>query len=57
MFATGELADMYKTDFLLAKEHNLTLSEINDMMPFERQIYIGIIIDYLDKKQKAMRQF
>lgn len=57
MFVNGELADMYRTDFLLAKEHNLTLSEINDMVPFERLIYIGIIIDYLEKKQKAMRQF
>ena len=57
MFAKGELADIYKTDFLLAKEHNITLSEINEMVPFERLIYIGIIIDYLDKKQKAMRQF
>jgi|PlaIllAssembly_1097288.scaffolds.fasta_scaffold00009_16 hypothetical protein len=57
MFANGELADIYRTDFLLAKEHNITLSEINDMVPFERMIYIGIIIDYLEKKQKAMRQF
>lgn len=57
MFANGELADMYRTDFLLAKEHNITLSEINDMLPYERLIYIGIIIDYLEKKQKAMSQF
>lgn len=56
MFAPGELADMYRTDFLLTKEHNITLSEINEMIPFERIIYIGIIIDYLEKKQKAMRQ-
>ena len=57
MFVNGELTDIYRTDFLLAKEHNITLSEINDMIPFERLIYIGIIIDYLEKKQKAMRQF
>lgn len=57
MFATGELADIYKTDFLLAKDHNLTLSEINDMIPFERQIYINIVLDYLEKKKKALKQF
>lgn len=57
MFVNGELADIYRTDFLLAKEHNISLSEINDMIPFERLVYIGIIIDYLEKKQKAMRQF
>lgn len=58
MFVKGELADIYKTNFLLAKEHNISLSEINDMIPFERTVYVGIVLDYLDKKQKAMqRQF
>ena len=57
MFAEGELADIYKTDFLLAKEHNITLSEINDMVPFERQVYVSIVLDYLEKKKKALKQF
>lgn len=56
MFVKGELADFYKTNFLLAKEHNISLSEINDMIPFERTVYIGILLDYLDKKQKAMQR-
>lgn len=55
MFAPGELADIYKTDFLLAKEHNLSLSEINDMQPFERKIYVAIVLDYLEKKKQAIR--
>lgn len=57
MFAKGELADQYRTDFLLVKEHNISLTEINEMIPFERSIYIGIVMDYIEKKQKAMRQF
>lgn len=56
MFATGELADIYKTDFLLSKEHNITLSEIDNMIPYERLIYIHIVMEYLEKKKKAMKQ-
>lgn len=56
MFVKGELADIYKANFLLAKEHNISLSEINDMIPFERTVYVGIVLDYLDKKQKAMQR-
>lgn len=56
MSAKGELSDLYRTNFLLAKEHNIRLSEIDDMIPFERTVYVGIALDYLDKKQKAMRQ-
>ncbi len=55
MFAPGELADIYRTDFLLAKEHNMSLTEINDMQPFERRIYIAIVIDYLEKKKRAVK--
>lgn len=58
MFVNGELTDFYKTNFLLAKEHNIRLSEIDNMIPFERMVYVGIVLDYLDKKQKAaQRQF
>jgi len=56
MFAKGELADMYKMDFLLTKEHNISLTEIGNMIPFERKIYVSIITDYLNKKQKALNQ-
>jgi hypothetical protein len=55
MFVNGELADMYKTDFLLAKEHNISLTEISNMVPFERLVYIGLVIEYLEKKQKELR--
>lgn len=55
MFAPGELADIFRTDFLLAKEHNISLTEINEMLPFERKIYIAIVIDYLEKKKQAIR--
>jgi hypothetical protein len=55
MFAKGELADIYRTDFLLAKEHNISLTEINEMQPFERKIMVAIIIDYLEKKQRAVK--
>ena len=56
MFVKGELADIYRTDTLLAKEHNISLTETGNMVPFERLIHIGIIIDYLEKKQKIKNQ-
>jgi hypothetical protein len=54
MFAEGILADIYKTDFILTKEHGMVLSELDSMIPFERQIYIAMLLEYLDKKAKAL---
>lgn len=56
MFAEGELADIYKTDFIIIKEHGFSLSEIEKMMPFERDMYIAILMEYLTKKAKAIKQ-
>ena len=55
MFAPGELANIYRTDFLLVKEHHFNLTEIDHLQPFERKIYVAIVIDYLEKKQKALK--
>jgi hypothetical protein len=55
MFVEGELADIYKTDFLLAKEHNISLSEIGEMAPFERKILIAIVLQYLAKKAQTIQ--
>ena len=55
MFASGELADMYRTNFLLAKDYNISIEEIEGMIPFERVVYVGIVLDYLEKKKKAMQ--
>jgi hypothetical protein len=51
MSAKGELADMFKTDFLLMSEHNISLSDINNMLPFERKIFISIIIEHLNRNK------
>lgn len=55
MFVSGELADVYKTDFILAKEHGLSFSDIGEMMPFERKIMIAIVMEYLSKKAQALK--
>lgn len=47
----------YKLNFeLLNKhnEHNFTLEDIENMIPWERDIYVGLTEKYLTDKQKAL---
>ncbi len=55
MFAEngGELIDYYKTNFLLQKKHNFSLSEIENMVPFEREIYIMLLLELLEKEKNT----
>lgn len=55
MFGNGELIEYYKINTLLMKEHGFSLSEIENMTPYEREIYIHVLINHLKKKQEAIQ--
>jgi hypothetical protein len=40
----------------MLKEHNFSLTEIENMIPWERQIYIGLLINYVKEQKERMDQ-
>jgi hypothetical protein len=56
MVGNGELLDLMKSNFLLMNEHHFSLSEIEDMVPYEREIYIMLLLDHLERKKKNLQQ-
>ncbi len=42
--------NMYEMNFILMDEHKYSLAEIEDMMPFEREIYIALLQKKLKKR-------
>jgi len=54
------LEGYYKTNFALMQHHKYSLSEIENMMPWERQVYTSLLMQYLDQvkkeQEKAARQ-
>jgi hypothetical protein len=45
-------------NFGLAQHHKWSITEIEDMIPFERDLYVDLLKDYLEKEEqrlKAMR--
>jgi len=44
----------YKTNFGLMQYHKYSLTEIEDMIPFEKEIYVSLLLKYLEEqKNKA----
>jgi hypothetical protein len=38
----------------MAQHHNYSLSELEDMMPYERDLYVDMLLNFLEKqKQEA----
>jgi hypothetical protein len=44
----------YKTNFGMMQHHNYSLSELEDMMPWEREIYIGLLLNYLKEEKERI---
>lgn len=52
----NELIELYKMNFLLNFEHKFDISQLEQLVPYEREIYINLLIEHLDKKKKAKQQ-
>ena len=37
-------------------EHNFSLTELDDMLPWEREIYISLVEDYVKKENERMEK-
>jgi hypothetical protein len=46
----------YKTNFALMQHHKYSLSEIENMMPWERQVYTSLLMQYLDLVKQQQEQ-
>ena len=48
--------NLYKTNFLLMQEHNYSLTELENMIPWEREVYVSMLVQHLKKKQEQMKK-
>jgi len=37
------------------QHHNYSLSELDDMMPWEREIYVAMLIDFIKQENEKIR--
>tara|TARA_R100001369_G_C3279575_1_gene161712 strand:- start:256 stop:447 length:192 start_codon:yes stop_codon:yes gene_type:complete len=49
------LVNYYKTNYQLMQNHNWTLSDIDYMIPWEREIYVTLLVEDL-KEQKLQQE-
>jgi len=49
------LSNYYTLNFSLMQYHKYSLTEIESMMPWEREVYVQLLIDYIET-EKAKRE-
>lgn len=46
------LGDYYKMIFSMAQHHKYSITEIESMLPYERDLYFGMLVDYIEKQNE-----
>ena len=57
MWSSNEsLVNHYKTNFALIQHHKYSLSELETMIPWEREIYITMLAQFLKEEKERIEQ-
>lgn len=54
--AHTSLESYYETNFALMQHHKYSLSELENMLPWEREVYIGLLQNYLEEQKLKQQQ-
>jgi len=50
------LNNYYKTNFALMQYHKYSLAEIENMIPYEREIYVAMLVQYLEEEKQRIER-
>ena len=47
---------MYNTNFSLMQHHKYSLSELENMIPWEREIYLSLLVKHIQEENERLKQ-
>jgi len=55
MFGYDSIFNYYKTNFALMQHHKYSLAELENMIPWEKYVYIDLLTEFLRKQEQDRR--
>lgn len=50
------LPNHYQMNFVLMKHHGFSLRELDDMIPFERDVYVLLLRQWIEEENRRLRE-
>jgi len=47
---------MFETNFALMQHHKYSLTELENMIPWERDVYVNLLIAHLQEQERKAKQ-
>ena len=54
MLSHDSLANHYQTNFAMIQHHKWSLTELDTMIPFERQIYVALLQQWIKEENERV---
>ena len=49
------LENYYKTNFALMQHHKYSLTELDNMMPWERDVYVNLLLAFIQEEERRQK--
>lgn len=49
-----DMMNYYKVNFALMQYHKYSLNEIEEMIPFEREVYVALLVKFLEEEKQRI---
>lgn len=56
MLCHDSLANVYNTNFALLQHHKYSLTELENMIPWEREVYINMLVKHIKEENERLKQ-
>jgi len=56
MLSHDNLQNMHMTNFAMIQHHKYSLSELENMMPWEREIYVSLLAEHVEKENERIKK-
>jgi hypothetical protein len=56
MLGYDNLMNHFKTNFGLIQHHKYSLAELENMIPWEKAIYVALLANYIKEKEQERRE-
>lgn len=55
MLGHDKLMNYFKTNFGMMQHHKYSLAELENMLPWERMVYVGLLSNYIKEKEQERK--
>ena len=55
-FRHDSLSNHYQTNFALMQHHKYSLSDIESLMPWEKSLYVTMLMRYIEEENEKIKQ-